>query len=168
MSCRRRRVDCGGAALGRGLSAFRRCGLRGSAAAGVLLFDESGTFAEAVAQVGQLGTADTAFAFDLDPFHARRMEREDALDTLTITDTANGEGGIQTAATASDDDARKNLDTFLVTFHDFGVDAHGVADLEWGWLFPKLFGFNFVKQCLAHKFILSPVFATGPGAAVLS
>jgi len=45
----------------------------------------------------------------------------------------------------SNDDTGKNLDTFLVAFHDFGMDAHGIAHAKIGRHFPKMFRFNFIK-----------------------
>ena len=42
------------------------------------------------------------------------------------------------------DDARENLDAFLVAFDDLGVDFHRVADVEFCVVFTKLFRFNFL------------------------
>ncbi len=40
---------------------------------------------------------------------------------------------------AANNHAGENLDAFLVTFDDLGVDTHGIADLEFAGLFPILF-----------------------------
>src|SRR6266480_6432896 len=80
------------------------------------------------------------------------MEREHALDAFAVTDAADGEGAIETTSAPANDDAGENLDSLFVAFDDFGVDAHLITDFEFRRIFPKLFGLNFVKQCLAHKF----------------
>ena len=80
------------------------------------------------------------------------MQREHALDTFAVANAADGEGGVEAASAPANNNAGENLDTLFVAFDDFGVDAHGITDFEFRRIFPKLFGFNFVKQCLAHKF----------------
>ena len=98
-----------------------------------------------LAQVGQLGAADGTFAFDFDLVDARRMDGKNALHTFAVADAADGEGFVQAATAAADDHARENLDAFLVAFDNFGVHAHGVADVKFRGVFAKLFRFNFIK-----------------------
>ena len=54
-------------------------------------------------------------------------------------------------ATANDD-ARENLDAFLVAFHNLGVDTHAVANGELHRFLAVLFLLNFIQYCLVHKF----------------
>src|SRR3989442_8244945 len=79
------------------------------------------------------------------------MQREDTLDAFAVTDAADRKSGVEAASPPANDDPGENLDALFVAFHDLGVDAHGITDFEFCRIFPKLFGFNFVKQCLAHK-----------------
>jgi hypothetical protein len=72
------------------------------------------------------------------------MLRENAFHALAIADAADGEGGIQSMTPAANDDAGKNLDAFLITFNDLGMDAHAVAHGKNGRFLPILFRFNFV------------------------
>ena len=91
-------------------------------------------------------------ALNFNLVHAGRMQRENALHALAIADAADAERLVQAGAALADDYAGENLDAFLVAFHDFGVDAHGVAHVELRVVFAKLFRFNFFLQCLVHKF----------------
>src|SRR5262245_48201045 len=104
-----------------------------------LFLHGSGAFADALAQVGQFGAANLSSAFDFDLLDPGRMQGENAFDAFTIADPAHGKGGIQTAPTAANDNAREDLDAFLVAFDDFGVHADGIADVEVRGLFAELF-----------------------------
>ena len=87
------------------------------------------------------------------------MQREHALDAFAVADAPHGERLVQPAAAPADHHAGENLNAFLVAFHDFGVDAHRVADVEFRFVFAKLFRFEFFLQCLVHKnqfLVLSP------------
>ena len=75
------------------------------------------------------------------------MEREDAFDPLAERDLADGEGGLDAAAALGDDVAAEDLDALFVALDDLGVYPDGVADVELGAVFPKLFLFDFIK-CL--------------------
>src|ERR1700722_11615716 len=118
-------------------------GLRDRHAAFALL-DQSRAFTDALAQIGQLGTADGAFAFDFNLVNARGMVGENALHAFAVADASDGEGGIQPVPAAANHDAGKNLDALFVAFDHFGVDTHGVADPEVGGAFAILLCFNFV------------------------
>src|SRR6266567_1247905 len=87
------------------------------------------------------------------------MHWENALDAFTVADAAHGKGLVYPMPPAPDHNARKNLDPFLVAFHDFGVHAHRVADAKFRSVFAVLFRFNFIKYCLVHKITK---FTTGP------
>ena len=80
----------------------------------LFLLHSRGTFAKAAAEVGELGAADITPAIDLHFVHARRVDRENALDGLAVADAADGEGRVQAVATAADDDAGEDLDALLV------------------------------------------------------
>ncbi len=58
------------------------------------------------------------------------MQRKHALDPFAIGNPPDGEGLIQAAAFAADDDAGENLNPLFVAFHHASVDADGVADLN--------------------------------------
>jgi len=73
------------------------------------------------------------------------VEREHAFDAFAVADAAHGESLIETAAALAHDNARENLDAFLVAFDDLGVHFHRVADGEFCVVFTKLFRFNFFQ-----------------------
>jgi hypothetical protein len=58
------------------------------------------------------------------------VDREGALDAFAEGDAADGEGFVDAAALALDDDAGEHLGALLVAFADLGGDLHAVADLE--------------------------------------
>src|SRR4030095_5004596 len=113
---------------------------------GFLLFflNQRGAPADALAQVGEFRASHVAVALNLAFIDAGRMHREHALDTFAVADAADGEGFVQAAPALSDDDTRENLDAFLVAFHDFGVDADGIAYVKAGRVLPELFRLNLV------------------------
>jgi len=113
--------------------------------------DGHGALANALTQVSEFGTPGCATTLDFDLFHARGMHGEDALDALTVADSAHGESGVQSAAAACDDHPVEELDTLFLAFLDFGVDAHGVTDREVDGVFAKEFRFNLVTNCLIHS-----------------
>src|SRR5207245_3441159 len=83
--------------------------------------------AETFAQIGQLGAAHVAFAFDFDLIDPRRVHRKDPFDPLAVTDAPHGEGRVQAASAAANDHAGEDLDAFLVAFDHFGVHPHRIA-----------------------------------------
>jgi hypothetical protein len=112
---------------------------------GRLFLDQRGAFAEAFAQVGEFGAAHGARALDFNFVHARRVQRENALDAFAVADAADGEGLVQPAPAPANDHAGKHLNALLVAFDDLGMHAHAVTDVEDGIVRPKLFGLNFVQ-----------------------
>jgi hypothetical protein len=93
----------------------------------------------AAAEVIELGAARFAFFFHFRLGDARRVHRENALDTFAVADAADGEGFVQAAAFAANHDAGENLHAFLVAFDDAGMDAHAVADIKLRQITLKLF-----------------------------
>jgi len=126
--------------LGRSAECSSGCGC-----AAFFFLHESGTFAQALAKISEFRAADGAFALDFHFVHARRVDGENPLDAFAVADAADGEGLVQSVPAAADDDARKNLDAFLVAFDNFCVHAHGIADRKISRVFAKLFRLNFIK-----------------------
>ena len=79
------------------------------------------------------------------------MDGEDPFDAFSIADAANCKHLVEPMAAAADDNPRKNLDSLLIAFHDFGVDAHSITYAKIGSLLAEVFRFNFIEQCLIHK-----------------
>src|SRR2546421_10562389 len=74
------------------------------------------------------------------------MNRKHPLDAFAIRNSADGKSLIQPAPFASDDDAGKNLDPFLVAFDHSSVHANAVPDLELRGVCLELFLFNSVDD----------------------
>src|SRR5206468_4458471 len=119
----------------------------------VFLLNSHGAFANAFAQVSELGPAHCAFAFHFNFVHARRMDWKHTFHAFAIADAADRERLIQTAAAFANHHAGENLDAFLVAFHHFGMHPHGVTHSEVHGVLAKLFRFDFVEYCLVHKFL---------------
>src|SRR5262252_7039449 len=56
------------------------------------------------------------------------MQRKYPLDALAVRDATHGESFVDPATLAADHYAGKDLDSFLVAFHDPRVDAHAIAN----------------------------------------
>ena len=61
------------------------------------------------------------------------MQGEYPLDAFTVRDAAHRERFIQSATLPADHYPRKNLDSFLVSFHNAGVHAHAIANRKRLW-----------------------------------
>ena len=72
------------------------------------------------------------------------MDRKNALDTLTVRNTADSEVFIDAGTLTTNHDSRVNLDTLLFAFHNAGVDFDGVPNLKGGHIGLELFGFDFL------------------------
>ena len=120
---------------------FRRC-IAGSRAIDLVL-DGGGGFALSGAEVVEFGAADSPLALNFNFRNARRVNRENTLDTLAIRNSADGEVLVESPPLAADHDAGINLNTLLVAFNDAGVDFNSVADIERGDVGFVLFGFDF-------------------------
>src|SRR5262249_6804079 len=91
---------------------------------------QPGRFADAVAQVVELGAADAASAFYLDLGNARRVNREDALHALALDTAPHREALAHALAAASDHSAGTDLDALLLPFENALVDIDSIADLK--------------------------------------
>src|SRR5262249_14720534 len=116
-----------------------------------LLLHSDGALADALAEVGELRAADGAFALDFDFFNAGRMLAENALHAFAVANAADGESGLAPAPAFADHPAGDPRDALLVAFHALGVDAHAAANGKFNGFLPKLLGFVFFKDCLAHN-----------------
>ena len=105
-------------------------------------FFDAGRFAGKVAQVVEFSPADDAPAGHFDFLDPRRVDGEGPFDADTIGYPADGECFAGPAALPPDDGAFENLDALAVAFHDFDVDANGVARLEGGNIAAHLFLFE--------------------------
>src|SRR5678815_5649539 len=83
-----------------------------------------------VAEEVQLGASHPCRPHEVDLGDRRRVQREDALDTLAERHLANGEGGSQAATVQPDDDALEDLDALLVALAHLDVHADGVSRLH--------------------------------------
>jgi len=113
--------------------------------AAYLFLDEGRTLADAVAQIGKLGTPNRSFALHFHLVHTGRMQRENPLHTFAIADAADGEHLVQPVTATADDKTSKNLYALFVAFNDFRMHPHGIADAEIRSVFAILFRFNFIK-----------------------
>src|ERR1043166_3268286 len=119
------------------------------------LFSDCRRFlAFAVAQVIQFGAASASLLFNFHLRDARRMKRKHPLDSFAIRNAAHGKRLVQPAAFAADNDAGKNLNSFLVAFHYPRVHANAVADLEVRHVALQLFLFDCVDNAAHNDFLL--------------
>lgn len=95
-----------------------------------LILDCGGGLALAGTEVVELGAANRPATLDLDFRDTRGVDRENALDTLAVGNTANGEIFIDPRPLPANHDTGINLDALLVAFNDAGVDLDGVSDIE--------------------------------------
>src|SRR5438552_6577108 len=102
------------------------------AAFALLLLGDARAFAAQAAQVIELGAAYLAAAHDLDRIDHRRIEREHALDALTIGNLAHREVLVEPGAGAPDAHALIGLDAAALALHHLVVDDERVARLEIG------------------------------------
>src|SRR5688572_18239461 len=86
-----------------------------------------GRLALEVAEVIELGAADTGRAHHFDLLDRRRVQWKNALDTLAERDFPHRERGARSAAVHPDDDAFEDLNPFLVAFPDSHVNPHRIA-----------------------------------------
>jgi hypothetical protein len=73
---------------------------------------------------------------DLDRFHVRRVEREDALDALAEADLADGEGAAEAAIGAGDADAFEILDAGALALDHLHADTQRVTGRNSGMVLP--------------------------------
>jgi len=97
---------------------------------GGLALAELDGFADAVAEVIQLGTASDAATLYFQLGNLRRMEWEFALDAFAGDDSPDSEHLAEAAAASGDHRAAEDLDSLVLAFQDAGVDIDRVADIE--------------------------------------
>jgi hypothetical protein len=81
------------------------------------------------------------------------VKGEDSLDALIAYDSADGEGFVDTSASACDYDAGEYLQTLFVAFPDSAVDVHGIAYFEVRYIFLKAFAFNSIQHLCFHSVV---------------
>src|SRR5579863_316776 len=123
----------------------------GGLGAVVLPLDNAGGLSAQPAQIIKLGAAYLTFAHHHDRIDHRRIEREDALDALTVGDLAHGEILVQPAAGTADADAFIGLHAAALALDDLDVNDEGVARLKIGDFLAggklrHLFVFEFFEQ----------------------
>src|SRR5689334_22622047 len=113
-------------------SATRRGLLRGGrlGLAAFLLLGDAGLLAAQSAQIIELRAAHLAAAHDLDRVDKRRIEREDALDTLAVRNLAHREALVDAAARARDADTLVGLHARALALDDLHVHDQRVAGRE--------------------------------------
>jgi hypothetical protein len=109
-----------------------------------LIFDSCSGLAFARTEVVELGTANGTLALHLNLRNTGRVDRENALHTLTVRNTTNSEVFINPSSLAANYDTGVNLDTLLVAFHYAGVDFDCIADIEGLEVGLELLGFDFL------------------------
>jgi hypothetical protein len=82
------------------------------------------------------------------------MQRKYSLDALAVRDAAHGESFIDSATLPADHYADKDLDSFLVSFHDASVHAHAIANRKRFDITFLLFLLNRIDD-LIHKLLAS-------------
>ena len=111
-------------------------------------------FPFAAAKIIQFGAASAALLLHLDFCDTRRVQWEYPLDALAVRDAAHGESFVEPATLAPDHYAGKDLDSFLVSFHDASVHAHAVAHRKRFGITFLLFFLNRIDG-LIHKLFAS-------------
>jgi len=82
------------------------------------------------------------------------MQGKYPFDTLAVRDTAHGERFVEPATLPADYHASKDLDSFLVSFHDASVHADAIANRKGCGIAFLLFFLNSIDD-LIHKLVVS-------------
>src|SRR6516225_1620265 len=82
--------------------------------------------------------------------YTRRMQRKYPLDALAVRDAAHSESFVEPATLPADHYAGKNLNSFLVSFHDTRVHAHTIANRKYCGIAFLLFLLNGIDDTI-HK-----------------
>ena len=82
------------------------------------------------------------------------MQGKYSLDALTVRDAAHSESFVEPATLAADHYSRKDLNSFLVSFHDARVHAHAIANRKRFGIAFLLFFLNRIDD-LIHKLVAS-------------
>src|SRR5437868_428371 len=103
----------------------------------VLPLGDARGLAAPAAQVIELGTADLAAADDLDGIDHGRIEREHALDALTVGNLAHRKVLVESRAGAADADAFIGLDAGALPFDHLVIDENRITRPEFGDFLPR-------------------------------
>jgi hypothetical protein len=82
------------------------------------------------------------------------MQRKYPLDALAVRDAAHGESFVEPATLPANHYSGKDLDSFLVSFHDASVHAHAIANRKRFGIVFLLFFLNCIDD-LIHKLVAS-------------
>src|SRR5437764_9951880 len=82
------------------------------------------------------------------------MQGEHSFDALAVRDAAHGESFVEAATLPADHYPRKDLNSFLVSFHNASVHAHAVANRKRFGIAFLLFFLNRIDD-LIHKLVAS-------------
>ena len=82
------------------------------------------------------------------------MQGKYSLDALAVRDAAHGESFVEPATLPADHYPRKDLNSFLVSFHDASVHAHAIANRKRFGIAFLLFFLNRIDD-LIHKLVAS-------------
>ncbi len=88
------------------------------------------------------------------------MQGEHSFDALAVRDAAHDESFVEAATLPADHYPRKDLDSFLVSFHDASVNAHAIANRKRCGIAFLLFFLNGIDD-LIHSFVASRAAAGG-------
>lgn len=101
-----------------------------------LLFDlanlalDLSSLTDAVTQIVELCTANTALTDNRDVLYVRGMQREYTLHAYAVGNTTNREGLAYTGTLAGNNCAFELLNSFTLTLADVYVDTDGIANVE--------------------------------------
>lgn len=101
-----------------------------------LLFDlanlalDLSSLTDAVTQIVELCTANTALTNNDNVLYVRGMQREYTLHAYAVGNTANREGLAYTGTLAGNNCAFELLNSFTLTLADVYVDTDGIANVE--------------------------------------
>ncbi len=82
------------------------------------------------------------------------MQGKYPLDALAVRNAAHGESFVESATLPANHHPHKDLDSFLVSFHDASVHAHAVANRKRFGISFLLFFLNRIDD-LIHKLVAS-------------
>ena len=85
---------------------------------------------------------------------SRRVQRKYPLDALAVRDAANGKSFVEAATFPADHYARKDLNSFLISFDDAGMHAHAIANRKCFGIAFLLFFLDGIDD-LIHKLLAS-------------
>ena len=96
------------------------------------LFLDLCRFAQTIAQIVQLCSADLAVTDGLDVDDVGSVNRENLLAADTVGDTANGDGFLNAAMLLGNDGALENLNSLAGTFLNLDMNTNRIADVHFG------------------------------------